>query len=177
MATASGTAGLAFPARVRPDRPAFREPCVLRPIALARALDGTQLPEQREWRINATARYDFLDGPFKGFQVGGSLRYQDKVAGGYPNLLDETAMSFPTSPNPWFGPDDINGDMFFRYRRPIMNDRVDWSMQLQCPQPVSQEWRRRYSNRIQSGRIGHLHSRTGRAAVLPDQHLQLLIEL
>jgi hypothetical protein len=103
---------------------------VLRPITLARALDGTQLPEQREWRINATARYDFLDGPFKGVQVGGSLRYQDKVAGGYPNLLNEDGDVIPDVTNPWFGPDDINGDLFFRYRRPIMNDRVDWSVQL-----------------------------------------------
>ena len=103
---------------------------VLRPITLAKALDGTQLPEQREWRINATARYDFLDGPFKGFQVGGSLRYQDKVAGGYPNLLNELGDVIPDIANPWFGPDDINGDLFFRYRRPIMNDRVDWSVQF-----------------------------------------------
>lgn len=103
---------------------------VLRPMRLAKALDGTQLPEQREWRINATARYDFLEGPFKGFQVGGSLRYQDKVAGGYPNLLDDVGTVIPDVANPWFGPDDINGDLFFRYRRPIMNDKVDWSIQL-----------------------------------------------
>jgi hypothetical protein len=103
---------------------------VLRPIALAKALDGTQLPEQREWRINATARYDFLEGAFKGIQVGGSLRYQDKVAGGYPNILNEAGDAIPDVSNPWYGPDDINGDMFIRYRRPIMDDRVDWSIQL-----------------------------------------------
>ena len=99
-------------------------------VILARSLDGTQLPEQREWRINATARYDFLDGPFKGFQVGGSLRYQDKVAGGYPNYLDENENVLPDVTNPIFGPDDINGDVFFRYRRPIMNNSVDWSVQF-----------------------------------------------
>jgi len=58
------------------------------------------------------------------------LRYQDDVAGGYPNLLNENGDVIPDVTNPWFGPDDINGDMFFRYRRPIMNDRVDWSVQL-----------------------------------------------
>lgn len=102
----------------------------LRPIALAKALDGTQLPEQREWRINMNARYDFIEGPFKGFQIGGSLRYQDKLAGGYPNIFDENGNAVPDVRNPYYGPDDINGDMFFRYRRPIMNDKVDWSIQL-----------------------------------------------
>ena len=80
--------------------------------------------------MNVTGRYDFLDGPLKGFQVGGSLRYQDEIAGGYPNLLDEFGNVIPDVANPWLGPDDINGDLFFRYRRPIMNDRVDWSVQF-----------------------------------------------
>ncbi len=103
---------------------------VIRPITLARALDGTQLPEQREWRINVTARYDFREGAFKGLSVGGSLRYQDSIAGGYPNLLNENGDVIPDVLNPWMGPDDINGDMFFRYSRPIMDDRVTWSIQL-----------------------------------------------
>ena len=103
---------------------------VLRPMTLARSLDGTQLPEQREWRINVTARYDFREGPLKGMSVGGSLRYQDKIAGGYPNLLNDDGDVIPDIANPWFGPDDINGDAFFRYTRPIMDDRVNWSIQL-----------------------------------------------
>ncbi|MBN12269.1 MAG: hypothetical protein CMI17_04600 [Opitutaceae bacterium] len=103
---------------------------VLRPITLAKALDGTQLPEQREWRINVTGRYDILDGALKGVQFGGSLRYQDVVAGGYPNLLNEDGDVIPDVANPWFGPDDINGDIFFRYSRPIMDGKVDWSIQL-----------------------------------------------
>ena len=99
-------------------------------IILAKSLDGTQLPEQREWRVNMTGRYDFLDGPLKGIQVGGSLRYQDKVAGGYPNLLDESGNVLPDITSPWFGPDDINGDVFARYSRPIMNGKADWIIQL-----------------------------------------------
>ncbi|MFL3656781.1 MAG: TonB-dependent receptor plug domain-containing protein [Opitutales bacterium] len=103
---------------------------VLRPMTLAKALDGTQLPEQREWRINVSARYDFLEGAFKNLSVGGSLRYQDTVAGGYPNLLDDSGNVIPDVANPWMGPDDISGDAFVRYRRKIMNDKVDWSIQL-----------------------------------------------
>jgi hypothetical protein len=103
---------------------------VLRPMTLEKALDGTQLPEQREWRINVSARYDFLEGAFKNLSVGGSLRYQDTVAGGYPNLLDDSGNVIPDVANPWMGPDDISGDAFVRYRRKIMNDKVDWSIQL-----------------------------------------------
>jgi hypothetical protein len=103
---------------------------VLRPMTLAKALDGTQLPEQREWRINVSARYDFLEGAFKNLSVGGSLRYQDAISGGYPNLLDDSGNVIPDILNPWMGPDDITGDAFVRYRRPIMNDKVDWSIQL-----------------------------------------------
>ena len=103
---------------------------VLRPMTLAKALDGTQLPEQREWRVNVTGRYDFLEGALKNMSVGGSLRYQDTVAGGYPNLLDDAGNTIPDVLNPWMGPDDINGDAFIRYRRKIMNDKVDWSVQL-----------------------------------------------
>jgi len=99
-------------------------------IILAKSLDGTQLPEQREWRVNVTARYDFLDGPLKGFQVGGSLRYQDAIAGGYPNVLDEDGNVLPDVTKPWMGPDSTDGDLFLRYRRPIMNNRVDWSVQF-----------------------------------------------
>ena len=99
-------------------------------IILAKSLDGTQLPEQREWRVNVTARYDFLDGPLKGFQVGGSLRYQDAIAGGYPNILDDDGNVLPDVTKPWMGPDSTDGDLFLRYRRPIMNNRVDWSVQF-----------------------------------------------
>ena len=32
--------------------------------------------------------------------------------------------------NPFFGPDEINGDVFVRYERPIMNAKADWSIQI-----------------------------------------------
>ena len=66
----------------------------------------------------------------KGFQVGGSLRYQDSIAGGYPNILDDEGNVLPDVTKPWMGPESTDGDLFLRYRRPIMNNRVDWSVQF-----------------------------------------------
>ncbi len=103
---------------------------VLRQMNIEEGKDGTQLAEQREWRVNVSGRWDFLDGPLKGVQVGGSLRYQDKVAGGYPNRIDEFGNVLPDTTNPWFGPDSIDGDVFIRYGRPIMNGKADWTIQL-----------------------------------------------
>jgi len=102
----------------------------LRPIRLALGLDGTQNPEQRKYRFNATLRYDFNEGRLKGFQVGATVRYQDEVAVGYPNRLGEDGVTvLPDTLNPFFGSDSIDGDMFMRYRKSL-TDKIDWTIQL-----------------------------------------------
>lgn len=106
-----------------------RYSAVTREMRLQAARDNTVSQEQREWRINLTTRYDFTEGGLKGFAVGGSLRYQDEVAGGYPNLLDEFGNVIPDIANPWLGPDSLDGDLFIRYRRKL-TDKIDWSVQL-----------------------------------------------
>lgn len=102
---------------------------VTREMRLQRARDNTVSQEQREWRINLTSRYDFTEGLLKGFSLGGSLRYQDEIAAGYPNLLDDAGVVVPDLANPWFGPDELDGDLFLRYRRKL-TDKIDWSVQL-----------------------------------------------
>ena len=121
----------ASPFQVESDQIGVRfENQVLRPLRLARALDGTQNPEQRKYRWNATVRYDFTEGRLKGLQAGVTARYQDKVAGGYPNILDvdgETIL--PDVANPWFGPDSLDGDLFVRYSRKL-TDKINWTVQF-----------------------------------------------
>ena len=102
----------------------------LRRARINSGLDGTVSQEQREWRINSTLRYDFLEGFFRGFQVGGSLRYQSEISGGYPNRIDEAGTVVPDLLNPYLGPSDLNGDLFMRYGRKIFDSTVDWSVQL-----------------------------------------------
>jgi outer membrane receptor protein involved in Fe transport len=108
---------------------ASRYEAVLRTLRAQKALDNTQSPEQREWRVNAVARYDFTEGRFKGLAVGGVIRYQSEIAAGYPNIVDEFGAAIPDVANPNFGPDELNGDMFLRYRRKL-SDKLTWSVQL-----------------------------------------------
>lgn len=103
----------------------------LRTLRTAKALDGTQTPEQREWRWNLTGRYDFLEGRLNGLSVGGTLRYQSDIAAGYPNLLDEFGNVIPDVANPHKGPDSLAGDLFLRYRTKL-NEKIGWSIQLNC---------------------------------------------
>ena len=103
---------------------ASRYESVLRVLRAQKALDGTATPEQREWRTNLTARYDFLEGRLNGLSIGGSLRYQSAVAAGYPTILDEFGAAIPDIANPRLGPNEMNGDMFFRYRRQL-SDKLE----------------------------------------------------
>ncbi|MBK1875353.1 TonB-dependent receptor plug domain-containing protein [Pelagicoccus mobilis] len=103
---------------------------VLRTLRIEKAKDDTASPEQRQWRFNLTGRYRFSDGRFKGLNVGGSLRYQDEVAIGYPNMIDEFGNVVPNIGNPIMGPDDLAGDAFLRYKLPIAGGDVDWIIQF-----------------------------------------------
>ena len=108
---------------------ASRYAAVLRTLQIEKALDNTKSAEQREWRVNLTGRYDFNEGRFKGLAVGGTLRYQSEIAAGYPQKLDEFGNAVPDVTNPWLGPDELNGDMFIRYRKKL-SDKLAWSVQL-----------------------------------------------
>lgn len=102
---------------------------LIRTIRIEKAQEGIASQEQREWRVNLLSRYDFKDGPLKGLSIGGALRYQDEIVAGYPNKWDAFGNAIPDVDNPYFGPDELNGDLFFRYTRPISN-KILWSLQF-----------------------------------------------
>ena len=102
---------------------------VIRTLHIEKGQDGTASQEQREWRVNLVTRYDFNEGFLKGFGVGTVLRYQDKVSAGYPNIWDDFGNAVPDVPNPFFGPDELNGDLFIRYRKKL-SENIDWSIQF-----------------------------------------------
>jgi len=101
---------------------------VVDPFNVVKALDGQKNPEEREWRINFVTNYTFREGRFKGFSFGGSVRWQDEVAIGYPliNILGETV---PDVSSPYFGPSDINYGLRFGYRTKLRNN-INWSISL-----------------------------------------------
>ncbi|MEX0320884.1 MAG: TonB-dependent receptor plug domain-containing protein [Puniceicoccaceae bacterium] len=105
---------------------------VIREMLLQQGQEGQVSQEQRKWRWNLTLRHDWFDGRLKGFSLGGTLRYQDEIAAGYPNteVVTESGDSLilPDVQNPYLGPDSLNGDLFLRYRKKFKN--FDWTIQL-----------------------------------------------
>jgi hypothetical protein len=97
----------------------------------AKAMENTIAPEVRAWRWNAVTRYTFLGGWFKGLTVGGSVRWEDKVAIGYPYIRTAETGTTPVLDvqHPYYGPKQTTFDAFLRYSREL-GDRVKWTIQL-----------------------------------------------
>lgn len=96
---------------------------------LLRLQEGASASEIRKWRYNLTANYTFNDGGLKGFGVGGSYRWQDRVVVGYPVIAQSaTAYTFDLD-NPFYGPSEDGVDLWASYERKL-GDKIDWKVQL-----------------------------------------------
>lgn len=103
---------------------------VLVPLNGVLARDGTTSLEQRKWRVNLITNYRFLaDSPLGGFGVGGAARWQDKGGIGFGQYVDPNAGIVPDLSQPYFAPAQLNGDLWFSYKKPL-NNKVDWKIQL-----------------------------------------------
>ncbi len=93
--------------------------------------EGQLNNEIRRWRANLVTNYTFSnESRFRGIGIGGALRWQDKVAIGYPSALDPTDNLWkPVIDSPYFGPSELNGDAWVSYARPL-NDKIRWKVQL-----------------------------------------------
>lgn len=126
-------------------------------LAATLARDGAVSPEQRKWRANFTSTYDlrgFENPILKAMSVGASVRWQGKIAIGAPFLTGQalkqkivetnklyTSVSqipdsdpvmqtqFPDLAHPFYGKDELAGDVWVGYRRKIFKN-VDWRLQL-----------------------------------------------
>lgn len=93
------------------------------------ARDGVPSQELREWRVNLITNYTFLESFLKGFALGGAVRWQDEVAIGFPTIFNDDGVQLPDLSRPINGPDQLNGDLWFSYRR-MLSDKIDWKIQL-----------------------------------------------
>ncbi|MDQ8198741.1 TonB-dependent receptor plug domain-containing protein [Pelagicoccus enzymogenes] len=93
--------------------------------------EGQGVNELRKWRFNFVTNYQFADdGPMKGFNVGGAVRWQDKSAIGYYPEFNEDANIWVTDVDrPIYGPSEENYDAWVGYQRKL-NDKVDYRVQL-----------------------------------------------
>lgn len=100
------------------------------PYGVVQQLNGQPAPELVEWRANMLANYTFNDGALKGFGVGGALRWESSSTIGFPYYFDDNGTPVADIDNGFKRDSNERIDLWLRYRRPIMNGKVDWSIQL-----------------------------------------------
>jgi hypothetical protein len=101
---------------------------VLVPLNSELTKEGTKSLEQREWRVNFVASYDFR-GALRGWGIGAGARWQSEVATGYRNVVVNGVVQ-PDLSSPFFGDPELNGDGWLSYKRRIFGDRMAWRIQL-----------------------------------------------
>jgi hypothetical protein len=113
-----------------PARDRFRRD-LYNPWITSQALNGSIAPELRKWRANFITNYEFVSGALKGYGVGGAIRWQDKVAIGYPITRDATTGGLREDiTRPYYGPDETNYDFWASYTTKILAGRVGLKFQL-----------------------------------------------
>jgi hypothetical protein len=100
------------------------------PLLAATAKEGSLSLELRKWRVNAGTNFEFSEGLLKGVGIGGAVRWQDKVATGYPLIINDLGVPEPDLSRPFWGPTTWNADFWVSYQRNILNDSIVWSLQL-----------------------------------------------
>lgn len=105
---------------------------IIYPTNVAAALSGTANPEVRKWRAALITRYEIRQGRFRGASAGVNVRWQDKVAIGYPLIRDENNQQIADIANPYFGEDTVQVDFNVGYKRTLRfgGRRHDWRIGL-----------------------------------------------
>lgn len=89
--------------------------------------------EVRKWRFNLVSNYIFpQDSRLKGINIGGAVRWQDKVAVGYPIVNDAELGYLPDVKHPIYGPAETNVDAWIGYILPkrFLSNKVSCKIQL-----------------------------------------------
>jgi outer membrane receptor protein involved in Fe transport len=100
----------------------------------AQERNGASNPEIRKWRVNLVTNYTFApEGRWRGFGVGGAMRFQDRIFLGYfgkPNPADPGGPYIADVTQPVLGPTETDFDFWGSYQRRIFSDRVLLRLQL-----------------------------------------------
>jgi hypothetical protein len=91
--------------------------------------DGSPTNELRRWHWNFVSNYRFTEGIARGWNIGASARWMDKVASGFPVIVDPVAGAIPDVKHPYYGPTEISCGAWIGYSRKLWN-KYSWSMQL-----------------------------------------------
>lgn len=88
-------------------------------IAVAKALEGNQVPDERMWNWSLISTYQFQTGLLKGLSVGGGVRWSDRALSSYygdlahPNSTN--AVVAPDITRPIYTPSEIHYDAWVAY--------------------------------------------------------------
>lgn len=104
---------------------------------LKRLQEGSAVPELRKWRYTITTNYSFSHSFLKGVGVGGSYRWEDKAAIGYPLLITEEGFRYDLN-KPYYGPAQDSLDLWLSYERKITK-KIDWKVQLNVRNAFAQK--------------------------------------
>ncbi len=102
-------------------------------VLLARDLDGQSAPEQRKNRFALTSNYSFSEGALKGFNTGGSVRWEDKAVIGYygkASGANGTQLDVSDTTKPIYDDPNYYVDLWVGYARKIAHDKVKMKIQL-----------------------------------------------
>lgn len=93
--------------------------------------DGGPARELRTWHWNFITTYAFAKGtPLANFRVGGALRWQDRVAIGFPVEYNAAVKDYiPVVSKPYMGPSDLKGDIWIGYNLKLTK-KVNVDLQL-----------------------------------------------
>lgn len=87
---------------------------------------GFQVPELSQWHGSLITNYTFTGDRYKGFNIGGALRYQDEQILGYGLKDDKSGLDVN---KPIYGDVETRVDLWVGYERAI-TDKVDWRIQV-----------------------------------------------
>ena len=104
---------------------------IYNPFLTSQSLNGGNVLELREWRTNFVTNYTFVEGPLRGFGVGGATRWMSESHIGFPIIRDsDTGDLREDITNPFQGPTEQFWDFWLSYQRPLFDGKVDWKLQL-----------------------------------------------
>lgn len=87
---------------------------------------GFQAPELRPWHGSFITNYSFSGDKFKGINIGGAMRYQDKQILGYGLKDDESGLDVE---KPIYGDTETRIDAWIGYEKSL-SKKVDWRIQI-----------------------------------------------
>lgn len=100
------------------------------PYQNAVAATGKSINELRKWRWNLVTNYRFTEGFFKNFNVGGSVRWQDRAAiGYYPQYNQDAGIWVTDVTKPIYARAEANYDAWIGYERKLTKG-INWQVQL-----------------------------------------------